>query len=62
MGQGSVTDERPSSRPWTAPPVIAIGGGLAGAAFAIELARHGVRVIVLESWLVRLSRQRTLQP
>ena len=29
--------------------MIAVGGGLAGAAFAIELARHGVRVIVLES-------------
>jgi flavin-dependent dehydrogenase len=30
-------------------PVIAVGGGPAGAAFALELARHGVRVIVLES-------------
>ena len=29
-------------------PVIAIGGGLAGAAFALELARNGYRVIVLE--------------
>jgi flavin-dependent dehydrogenase len=27
---------------------IAIGGGLAGAAFALELARNGVRVVVLE--------------
>jgi flavin-dependent dehydrogenase len=27
---------------------IAIGGGLAGAAFAIELARHGRRVVILE--------------
>ena len=44
-----MTDERRSSRPRTALPVIAVGGGLAGAAFAIELARHGVRVIVLES-------------
>ena len=29
-------------------PVIAIGGGLAGAAFALELARSGRRVLVLE--------------
>jgi flavin-dependent dehydrogenase len=29
-------------------PVIAIGGGLAGAAFALELARNGRRAIVLE--------------
>src|SRR3974390_3509094 len=41
--------ERGSSRGLTAHPVVAVGGGLAGAAFAIELARHGVRVVVLES-------------
>jgi len=41
-----MTDEPRSAR---ALPVIAVGGGLAGAAFTIELARHGVRVIVLES-------------
>src|ERR1700687_1880944 len=29
-------------------PAIAIGGGLAGAAFALELARNGRRVVVLE--------------
>ena len=29
-------------------PAIAVGGGLAGAAFAIELARSGRRVLVLE--------------
>lgn len=29
-------------------PVIAVGGGIAGAAFALELARHGRRVILLE--------------
>ena len=29
-------------------PVIAVGGGLAGAAFALDLARNGRRVIVLE--------------
>jgi flavin-dependent dehydrogenase len=29
-------------------PAIAVGGGLAGAAFALELARNGRRVIVLE--------------
>jgi menaquinone-9 beta-reductase len=29
-------------------PVIAVGGGLAGAAFALELVRNGRRVIVLE--------------
>ena len=29
-------------------PAIAVGGGLAGAAFALELARNGKRVIVLE--------------
>lgn len=33
----------------TARPVIVVGGGLSGAAFAIELARHGRRVIVLEN-------------
>jgi menaquinone-9 beta-reductase len=44
-----VTDEWPSSRARRVLPVIAVGGGLAGAAFAIELARHGVRVIILES-------------
>ena len=27
-------------------PAIAVGGGLAGAAFALELARNGKRVIV----------------
>jgi flavin-dependent dehydrogenase len=31
------------------PPNIAVGGGLAGAAFALELARNGVPVLVLES-------------
>jgi flavin-dependent dehydrogenase len=36
-------------RPARALPVIVVGGGLAGAAFAIELARQGARVIVLES-------------
>jgi flavin-dependent dehydrogenase len=30
-------------------PFIAVGGGLAGAAFALELARHGEDVLVLES-------------
>ena len=30
-------------------PFIAVGGGLAGAAFALELARNGARVVVLES-------------
>src|SRR5258706_4440635 len=30
------------------PCSIAVGGGLAGAAFALELARHGERVLVLE--------------
>ena len=44
-----MTDERRSTRARAALPVIAVGGGLAGAAFAIELARHCVRVIVLES-------------
>jgi flavin-dependent dehydrogenase len=44
-----VTDKQRSFRARTALPVIAVGGGLAGAAFAIELARQGVRVIVLES-------------
>jgi flavin-dependent dehydrogenase len=29
-------------------PIVAVGGGLAGAAFAIELARNGCRVFVLE--------------
>jgi flavin-dependent dehydrogenase len=29
-------------------PIVAVGGGLAGAAFAIELARSGRRVVVLE--------------
>ena len=29
-------------------PAIAVGGGLAGAAFALELARSGRRVLVLE--------------
>src|ERR1700741_374366 len=29
-------------------PVIAVGGGIAGAAFALELARNGRRVTVLE--------------
>lgn len=38
-----------SARAQTVLPVIAVGGGLAGAAFAIELARHGIRVIILES-------------
>ena len=31
------------------PPFIAVGGGLAGAAFALELARNGAPVSVLES-------------
>jgi menaquinone-9 beta-reductase len=30
-------------------PYIAVGGGLAGAAFALELARNGVAVVLLES-------------
>jgi flavin-dependent dehydrogenase len=30
-------------------PFIAVGGGLAGAAFALELARHGAPALVLES-------------
>jgi menaquinone-9 beta-reductase len=30
------------------PPFIALGGGLAGAAFAVELARNGAPVSVLE--------------
>ncbi len=30
-------------------PFIAVGGGLAGAAFAVELARNGAPVLVLES-------------
>ncbi|MGH6750098.1 MAG: NAD(P)/FAD-dependent oxidoreductase, partial [Methyloceanibacter sp.] len=30
-------------------PFIAVGGGLAGAAFAVELARHGAPVLLLES-------------
>src|SRR4029079_13571707 len=30
-------------------PFIAVGGGLAGAAFALELARHGAPVLLLES-------------
>ena len=29
-------------------PIVAVGGGLAGVAFAIELARSGRRVVVLE--------------
>jgi flavin-dependent dehydrogenase len=41
-----MTDQPRSARTL---PVIVVGGGLAGAAFAIALARHGVRVIVLES-------------
>ena len=30
-------------------PFIAVGGGLAGAAFALELARHGAPALVLET-------------
>lgn len=30
-------------------PFIAVGGGLAGSAFALELARNGAPVVVLES-------------
>lgn len=30
-------------------PYIVVGGGLAGAAFALELARHGTPVMVVES-------------
>lgn len=37
-----------SAREGTRFDAIAIGGGLAGAAFALELARNGVRVLVLE--------------
>ena len=29
-------------------PVIVVGGGVAGAAFALELARNGQRVVLLE--------------
>jgi flavin-dependent dehydrogenase len=32
-------------------PVVAVGGGLAGAAFALELARNGRRVVLLERTL-----------
>jgi hypothetical protein len=45
-------DEPRSTRPL---PVIAVGGGLAGAAFAIELARHGVRRGVHAMWYVASS-------
>jgi flavin-dependent dehydrogenase len=42
MIDGSICDRREE---W---PAIAVGGGLAGAAFAIELARHGREVLVIE--------------
>jgi menaquinone-9 beta-reductase len=43
-----VNRARPQSPGRGTLPAIAIGGGLAGAAFALELARNGRRVIVLE--------------
>jgi menaquinone-9 beta-reductase len=51
-----MTSARPAAPGGDGLPIVAVGGGLAGSAFALELARSGRRVVVLERTLAPTHR------